>query len=127
VHPLSLAAPECLPACIQLFNKLVYELGQAPRVGFIGYQLTELSPLLFFLNWHEGSKATTLPIQRGEAALNLAPKSVTAQDLYWHPERGKGADCTKILHEIAKRRTAEELSQCRAQGSTVSNRILNSG
>ena len=71
MNPVS-APPQSSPVGIQLFNKLIRELGEAPGVGFIGYQLAKLSPFFFpfLLNCHAGSKATTLPNQQGRPAPN---------------------------------------------------------
>jgi hypothetical protein len=44
------APPQRSAAGIQLFNKLICELGQPPRVGFISYQLAEPSPFFFFFS-----------------------------------------------------------------------------
>jgi hypothetical protein len=69
------APPQRSAAGIQLFNKLICELGQPPRVGFISYQLAEPSPFFFFfLNCHARSKATTLPNQKGEARAEHCPQ-----------------------------------------------------
>jgi hypothetical protein len=45
---LLLVTPERLLVGVQLFNELVDKFGHALRVGFVRYQLAELSPLFFF-------------------------------------------------------------------------------
>jgi hypothetical protein len=100
------APPQRSAAGIQLFNKLICELGQPPRVGFISYQLAEPSPFFFFfLNCHARSKATTLPNQKGRSPHRTLPPNRSHGKTYAGTLREQ--ECRQY-EDIARKHKASE-------------------